>query len=506
MTKNSLLAARERDQTDYARRWWILGLVGIAQLMIVLDATVVTIALPSAQRSLGFSAGDRQWIVTAYALAFGSLLLIGGRLTDRLGRKWTFVTGLAGFAVASAVGGAATGFAELVVARAVQGGFAALLAPAGLALLTKTFTRASERATAFGVYGAIGGAGAAVGLLLGGVLTEYASWRWTMFINIFFAGAALVGGLFLVRHDPAEHRPKLDWAGTLTVSAGLFSLVYGFSHAETAGWANGVTIAFLITAGILLGAFAVIQRRAAHPLMPPHVLFERNRGGAFLAMFATAAGMFAVFLFLTYYMQLSLGYSAVRTGLAFLPLVVGLIVGAAVASSRRGSTVAPRIILPTALLLAAVAMFMLTRLGAHSGYATSLLPALVLVGLAMGPIFAVGTNVSTHGVSGEDGGVAAALVSTMQQVGGSVGTALLNTLAASALATYLSSHVAQANASSLAAVHSYTTAFWWAAGIFAGAAAMTALILRSGVQRSESDAGQPYQLDEAPLTLEAAIA
>ena len=235
MTTNILSASGGRDRTDYARRWWILALVAIAQLMVVLDATVVTIALPSAQRSLGFSAGDRQWIVTAYALAFGSLLLIGGRLTDLLGRKWTFAAGLAGFAVASAVGGAATGFGELVVARAVQGGFAALLAPAGLALLTTTFTQAKERATAFGVYGAIGGAGAAVGLLLGGVLTEYASWRWTMLINVFFAGVALIGGLLLVRHDPAEDRPRLDWAGTLTVSAGLFSLVYGFSHAETAG-------------------------------------------------------------------------------------------------------------------------------------------------------------------------------------------------------------------------------------------------------------------------------
>jgi EmrB/QacA subfamily drug resistance transporter len=506
MSQDSLLATRERDRTDYARRWWILALVGIAQLMIVLDATVVTIALPSAQRSLGFSAGDRQWIVTAYALAFGSLLLIGGRLTDLLGRKWTFVTGLAGFAVASAVGGAATGFAELVVARAVQGGFAALLAPAGLALLTKTFTRANERATAFGVYGAIGGAGAAVGLLLGGVLTEYASWRWTMFINIFFAGAALVGGLLLVHHDPAEHRPKLDWAGTLTVSAGLFSLVYGFSHAETSGWANGVTLTFLITAGILLGAFAVIQHRTAHPLMPLHVLFERNRGGGFLAMFASAAGMFAVFLFLTYYMQLSLGYSAVKTGLAFLPMVLGLIIGAAVASSRLGSKVPPRIVLPTALLLAAVAMYMLTRLHTDSGYATSLLPALVLVGAAMGPVFAIGTNISTHGVSGEDSGVAAALVSTMQQVGGSVGTALLNTLAASALATYLSSHVGQAHASSLAAVHSYTTAFWWAAGIFAGASVLTALILRSGVQQFESDDGLQSDFDEAPDMAEVAIA
>ena len=292
------------------RRWLILAVLGVAQLMIVLDSTIVNIALPTAQTDLGFSNSDRQWVVTAYALAFGSLLLIGGRIADIVGRKWVFLVGLLGFALASAVGGAATGVGMLIAARGVQGLFAALLAPAILSLLTTTFTDLSERGKAFGVFGAIAGAGASIGLLLGGFLTEYANWRWTMFVNLIFAAAALVGGFLLLEHSRAAERPKLDLPGTLTVSAGLFFLVYGFSHAETDGWADKLTITFLIAAAVLLTVFVVMQRRLAHPLLPMRIVLDRNRGGAYLAMFASAAGMFAVFLFLTYYLQRTRGLLA----------------------------------------------------------------------------------------------------------------------------------------------------------------------------------------------------
>ena len=478
----------EGQETGHSTRWWILAVLGIAQLMVVLDATVVNIALPTAQTDLAFSDSARQWVVTAYALAFGSLLLLGGRIADVIGRKWVFVVGLVGFALASAVGGAAVNVGMLIGARAVQGMFAALLAPAILSLLTTTFTNPSERGKAFGVFGAIAGAGASVGLLLGGVLTEYADWRWTMFVNLIFAAIALVGGIALLEHSRAAHRAKLDLPGTVVVSAGLFSLVYGFSHAETDGWANGITIGFLIAAGVLLTAFVVMQRRATNPLLPLRIVLDRNRGGAYLAMFMAAAGMFAVFLFLTYYLQRSQGYSAVMTGVAFLPMTGMILVTTSIASTMLMTRVSPRILIPAGMLVSGVGMYLLTRIGLDVSYASTVLPATLLLGVGLGLVFAPAFNLGTLGVRASDSGVASATVNTMQQVGGSVGTALLNTIAASAATSYLSSHTGpvqqlQANA----AIHSYTTSFWWAAAIFAVGAVLSAIVLRPGVPRIESE-------------------
>ena len=477
------------DNPHHARRWLILAVLGIAQLMVVLDATVVNIALPTAQHALHFSDNDRQWIVTAYALAFGSLLLLGGRLADLIGRKWTFLIGLGGFAAASAIGGASLNFGMLVTARAVQGGFGALLAPAGLALLTTTFTETKERARAFGIYGAIAGAGAAVGLLLGGILTEFASWRWTMFVNLIFAGVALLGGATLLHHRASEHRPRLDIPGTLTVSGGLFALVYGFSHAETAGWSNPVTVGFLIVAVVLIGAFVAIQTTASHPLLPLRVVLDRNRGGAFVAMFISAVGMFAIFLFLTYYLQEILGYSALRTGVAFLPMVAMLVLSSTVASTALAPIVSPRLLIPGGLVLAAAGMYLLTGLTAHSSFAADIMPGTMVTGLGMGMIFASAMSVATLGVRADDAGVASAAVNTVQQVGGSIGTALLNTIAATAATSYLAAHRAVTGSvhllASEAAVHSYVVAFWWSAAIFAVGAALSGLILRSGVPQPD---------------------
>ena len=473
-----------QDNPHHARRWLILAVLAVAQLTVVLDATVVNIALPTAQHALGFSDNARQWIVTAYALSFGSLLLLGGRLADLIGRKRTFLIGLAGFAIASAVGGAATNFAMLVSARAVQGAFGALLAPAGLALLTTTFTEAKERARAFGIYGAIAGAGAAVGLLLGGVLTEFASWRWTMYVNLVFAGIAIAGGAVLLHHRPAEHRPKLDIPGTMTVSGGLLALVYGFSHAETAGWGNGVTVGFLIAAGVLLAAFVGVQLRATHPLLPLRVVLDRNRGGAYLAMFTSAIGMFGVFLFLTYYLQQIAGYSALKSGVAFLPMVAALVLSSTIVSTALAPRVSPRVLIPVGLALSSTGMVMLTGIGVHSTYAGSIMPSTIVSGLGMGMVFASAMSLATLGVNPDDAGVSSAAVNTVQQVGGSIGTALLNTIAATAATSFLASHHSGA-VLQLAAVHSYVVAFWWSAAIFATGALITALILRSGVPQIE---------------------
>ncbi|MCW2522393.1 MAG: transporter [Frankiales bacterium] len=472
----------------HARRWLILVVLALAQLMVVLDSTVVNIALPSAQRALSFSDGDRQWIVTAYSLAFGSLLLLGGRLADLFGRKRVFLIGLAGFATASAAGGAATGFATLVVARAVQGGFGALLAPAALALLATTFTDPKERNKAYGIYGAIAGGGAALGLLLGGVLTEYLSWRWCLYVNIAFAVPAILGGIALLVHRNAEDRPKLDLPGTLTVSAGLFSLVYGFSHAETAGWSSTVTLGFLLAAVVLLGAFVAIQQRVPHPLLPLRVVLDRNRGGAFLAMLLSAAGMFGVFLFLTYYLQQSLGYSAVETGLAFLPMCFVLVLVASVVTTILSTRVGPRVTIPAGLLIGAFSMYLLTRIGAQSDYLGTLLPPLLLLGVALGLVFATAMSLATLGVDSQDAGVAGAAVNTMQQVGGSIGTALLNTLAATAAANYLIGKTANPATIAQSALHSYTTAFWWSAAIFLIGAVLCAIVLRPGVPAVDEQA------------------
>ncbi|MFC4125219.1 MFS transporter [Nocardia rhizosphaerae] len=452
---------------SHALRWWVLAVLGIAQLMVVLDATIVNIALPAAQADLGFGDADRQWVITGYALAFGSLLLLGGRLSDLFGRRNTFIIGLIGFAVASAVGGAATTFEMLVAARVGQGVFGALLAPAALSLLTVTFTEPGERAKAFGIFGAVAGAGGAIGLLLGGALTEWASWRWAMYVNLIFAAVALVGAvLLLAKHTTMGARPKLDWPGTVTVTAALFGIVYGFSQAETEGWTAPSTLAFLIGGAVLLAAFAWIETRVAHPLLPLRIVADRTRGGAYLTVFIMGIGMFAIFLFLTYYMQLTLQYSPIVTGVAFLPMVAGMVASSTTAPSLLLPRVGPKVVISGGFLVAAAGMLWLTRIGLDTGYVTHILPALILLGLGLGGAMSVAFQGATAGVQHEDAGVASAMVNTSQQVGGSIGTALLSTIAASAMTDYVSSHQPGPLTMAQGAIESYTTSFWWASATF----------------------------------------
>jgi EmrB/QacA subfamily drug resistance transporter len=458
----------------HRRRWLILALLGVAQLMVVLDATIVNIALPSAQEALHFSDDSRQWVVTAYALAFGSLLLLGGRLSDLFGRKWTFVAGLAGFAGASALGGAAQSFDMLVAARALQGAFGALLAPAALSLLTTTFTEPAERGKAFGVFGAIAGSGAALGLLLGGILTEYLSWRWSLYVNLAFALPAIAAAVTLLHNVPAENRPRLDLAGTAAAVAGLFGLVYGFSNAETHGWGATVTVAMLGGGVAMLVVFLRLQARVRNPLLPLRVVLDRDRGGSYLAVFISAVGMFGVFLFLTYYLQATLGFSPVETGLAFLPMTGAIMATATTVSTRVLPRTGPKPLISTGMLLAAVAMLMLTGVGVDSAYASHVLPALLVIGVGLGLVFAPAMATATAGVRPADAGVASAMVNTTQQVGGSIGIALLSTLASSAASGFT-------GAPAQAAVHGYTTAFMWSAVIFGVGAVVTGLLLRPGV-------------------------
>ncbi|HEX4009660.1 MAG TPA: MFS transporter [Solirubrobacteraceae bacterium] len=474
----------------HERRWAILAILGIAQLMVVLDATIVNIALPSAQKALHFTNDNRQWIVTAYSLAFGSLLLLGGKISDLFGRKWTFIGGLAGFALASAVGGAAQSFGMLAVARAFQGAFGALLAPAALSLLTTTFTETTERNKAFGIFGAIAGSGASIGLLLGGVLTQYLNWRFSMYVNSIFAVFAISGALALLHNQPAADHARLDIPGTVTVSLGLFALVFGFNHAQTTSWSDALTLATLAIGVALLGLFVAIERRIAHPLMPMRVLADRNRAASFLAMLLSAAAMFGVFLFLTYYMQQTRGYSPVTTGLAFLPMTAVIMVTAVIATTRLRARFGARALVTTGMALGAAGMVLLTGIGLTSAYLTTILPALLVMGLGLGLVFSTAMNSATLGVAPSDAGVASATVNASQQVGGSLGTALLSTLAAGAATSFLAGSHPTTALVAQAAVHGYTVAFAVSAGIFAFGAIVTGLLYERGVSAAET-VGEP---------------
>jgi EmrB/QacA subfamily drug resistance transporter len=494
---NVMSDATPTDGAWDRRRWLVLGVIGLAQLMVVLDLTIMNVALPSAQRALGFSTVDRQWVVTAYTLAFGSLLLLGGRLADLLGRKVTFLAGLAGFAGVSAIGGASVNFAMLITARACQGAFAALLVPSALSLLTTTFTGPKDRGRAFAVYGAIAGAGGAIGLLLGGVLTEYLSWRWTLYVNLIFAGAAFGGGALLLARQPSPARPRLDIPGVLLVSGAVFCLVYGFANAATHSWGTPSTWGFL-AAGVALGvAFAIWQGWAAHPLLPPRVVLDRNRGGAYLSMFIASAGLFGIFLFLTYYLQQTLGYSPLVTGVAFLPISAGLILASNLSTIVLMPRTGPKPLVGLGMLAAAGGSAWLAQLGPHTGYAAGVLGPIILAAIGLGLVIAPVINTGTFGVAPQDAGVASATVTVGQQLGASVGTSLLNTIFAAAVTAYITAHLAAARVigrpalTGLALAHGYDTAFWWTAGIFAAGAVIGGALLRPGPlgqQRTQSPA------------------
>jgi EmrB/QacA subfamily drug resistance transporter len=498
-------SAAARPRPDH--RWLGLAVIGIAQLMVVLDATIVNIALPTAQRDLAFDDDQRQWVVTAYSLAFGSLLLLGGRLSDLIGRRRAFMAGLVGFALASALGGAAQSFELLVLARALQGVFAALLAPAALSLLTTTFTDPRERGKAFGIFGAIAGSGAAIGLLLGGALTEYASWRWCLYVNLLIAAVGLVGAVMYLRASPRPAtRPHVDVPGVLTATAGLVAIVYGFSNAEMNGWDDPLTGACLVGGVVLLAAFVIIQTRVAHPLLPMRVVLDRDRGGAYLTMALVAVGMFGLFLFLTYYLQVTLGFSSMRTGLAYLPMSATIMTSAALIGGRLLPRVGPKVLIATGGVLASVGMMLLTRIEADSSYAGTVLPGLVVLGLGLGLIFSSAMATATAGVDRQDAGVASAMVNTMQQVGGSIGTALLSTLSANAIASYLAGREPNGANQAAAAMQGYHVAFWCSAAAFAMVAVVAATVLnRQSVRvarlaaHAPGPAGRPAQTTSAPM-------
>ncbi len=458
-------------------RWAVLALLGVAQLMVVLDATIVNIALPSAQHSLHFSTDNRQWIVTAYALSFGSLLLVGGKLGDLFGRKWTLIGGLVGFSIASAIGGLAQSFGMLVAARALQGAFGALLAPSALGLLTVTFQGSPDRPKAFGIFSAIAAGGGSLGLLLGGVLTQAISWRWSLYVNLVIAVPTAIVALRLLQNSRQPVRPRIDFPGVALASSGLFALVYGFSNAETHSWSDPVTIFALGASVVLLSSFVLLERRVKNPLLPLHIVWDRARGGAYATIALAGSAIFAVFLFLTYYMQQNLGFSPLTTGLGFLPMTGMIVVTATTVQTKVLPRTGAKPLVMGGMALGATAMLLLSQITAHGAYASHVLPGLLLSGMAMGLIFAPAFSTATLGVKSTDAGIASAMVNTSQQVGGSVGTALLSTIFASAVASYASTHAHVATLTSAASIHGYATAFEWAAALFGVGLLVATLIL-----------------------------
>ena len=430
----------------------------------------MNIAIPSAKIDLGITDANQQWIITAYTLAFGSLLLLGGRIGDFMGRKKIFIIGLLGFAGASALGGIATNQELLFAARALQGVFGALLAPAALAIISITFTVPKERAKAFGVFGAISGGGAAIGLIVGGVLTEYTSWRWCLGVNTPIAILAAILAAKFVHESKASGDHSYDIPGVVTATAGLFSLTYGFNEAAREGWTNSITLTFFAAATVLLVAFVIIDSKVANPMMPLRVLTERNRGGSYLGSLIVGAGLFSMFLFLGLYLQVILGYTPLRSGFAFIPFSIGIIIFAGVASQLLPK-VGPKPLMVPGLIFAGIGLLMLTRITPETGYATHVLPSLLIMSSGMALVFIPLTSTSLHGVSGRDTGVASAMVNTSQQIGGSLGVALLNTIAATAATSYAATHTELGKmVQPFAVTHGFTVAFKVSAALlFAGA-------------------------------------
>ena len=438
--QDAALAAAAHDR----RRWLILGVVAIAQLMLILDSAIMNIALPSAATDLGIPPQDISWAITAYTLAFGGLLLLGGRIADYIGRKRAFLIGLVGFAVASGLGGAAQSEALLFAARGLQGAFGALLAPASLAIITVTFTSGRDRARAFGVFGAISGGGAAIGLILGGILTEYLGWRWCLYVNLPIALIAVILGIRFVQESKAPGDRHLDVPGAVLSSLGLATLVYGFTEASkqqadgtgTVGWGDPVVVTLLAVATVLLVAFVIVETRVKNPLLPMRIVLDRNRGGAYIVFLMTGAGLFSMFLFMTLYLQNILGYTPLRAGFAFLPFSIGIILGAGVVSQIL-PRVGPRPLMLIGITMAIAGMLLLLRTTPDSSYVTTVLPAITIMSLGMAAVFIPASSTALVGVGKHDAGVASALLNTSQQVGGSLGLALLSTFAISATASKL---------------------------------------------------------------------
>jgi EmrB/QacA subfamily drug resistance transporter len=476
MRSSQPITVRKGPPVSASHKRASLIVLALAELMVVLDATVVYVALPSIQGALHFSStSELQWVVNAYVLAFGGFLLLGGRVADRFGRRLVFVAGVVGFAAASLVCGLASSSSMLIAARAAQGLGAAFMAPAALSLVTVIFTEGDERNRAFGVWGAIASSGAAIGLVAGGAIVTWLSWRWAFFINVPIGVIAGAASLRLIGETREPEGGGLDVAGAVSITGGLVALVFGLVRANQWGWGAATTIGVLMAAALLVGVFVVLQVRGRHPLMPPRLLRSRSLVGADVAMLLDGAGIFAMFFFLTLYMQQVLHYSAARTGIGYLAVTATSITSATV-GSRILARVGGRRILVAGFLMAAIGLALLVRISPTTGY-LDILPSLVLIGGGNGAAFVTMTSLAVAGVPREDTGVASALLNTSQQVGGSLGLALMTAVAAARFDAVRPRHPTPFTLAA-ATTSSWVWGFVLGALLLVGAAVTTALFIR----------------------------
>jgi EmrB/QacA subfamily drug resistance transporter len=478
-------------RTTTANRWFVLVIACLAQFMVVLDATIVNVALPSIQRGLHFNPDDLQWVVNAYTLVFGGFLMLGGRAADLMGRRRLFVTGVGLFAAASLLNGLAGSSTMLILGRGLQGLGAALVSPAALAIITTTFTDHTERTRALGVWSAIAASGSAVGLLLGGALTSLASWPWIFIVNVPVGVATIALALRSVPESRADlgHR-SFDLAGAVTVTAGLIAVVFGIVKAQPWGWGAPRTLAVLGAGVALLAAFVAIESRAGAPLMRLSIFRVRSLAVADGVMLLVASGLFGMFFFVSLYVQEVLGYSALRAGLAFLPVTAGIMIGAGVSQQLVGR-VGARAVSVGGIALATAGMLVLTGVPVHGSFVADLLPGLMPLSIGMGLTFVPITLLGNGGVGGEDAGLASGLFNTAQQVGGALGLAVLSTLAADHTSSVIRGFGARASRSDVVAatVSGYHVAFVAAAVMLAaGAAGLLAFLRRRHLDGLELDA------------------
>jgi EmrB/QacA subfamily drug resistance transporter len=474
--------------------WLVLVIVGLAQFMVVLDATIVNVALPSIQHSLHFSTSNLQWIVNAYTLTFGGFLMLGGRAADLLGRKRMFMLGILLFTGASLMNGLAGSPAVLVAGRALQGLGGALVSPAALTVLTTTFAEGRERTAALGVWSAVAVGGGAVGLLLGGILTSLVSWQWVFFVNLPVGVIAILLALrFVPESRVANPQGGVDIAGAVSVTAGLIVVVYTLVNAQTAGWLSLPTLGLSLLAAALLTTFVVLETRLRHPLIRLGIFRMRSLTGSNLAMLLVAAGMFGMFFFASIYVQEVLGYSALRAGLAFLPVTAGIIVGAGL-SQQLIRRVGVRAVGITGMSIATVGLVLLSRIPVAGTYLGDLLPGLMTMSVGLGLTFVPITLIATTNVHEDDAGVASGLLNTSQQIGGALGLAVLSTLAANTTSRSLSALTGAPSAVARAAalVDGFRLAFLVAAFLMAGGAILLAATVRRGdVARIDNAVEEP---------------
>jgi EmrB/QacA subfamily drug resistance transporter len=484
------------DET-YNRRWIALAVIVVAQFMVVLDVAIVNVALPSIKTDLNFSEQNLQWVITAYSILFGGVLLLGGRLADVLGRRKLFIAGIALFTVSSLLDGLAWSEGSLIAFRALQGLGAALVSPAALSILTTTFAEGRERNRALGIWGAVSGSGAAAGVLLGGALTSAFSWSWIFFVNVPVGLLVLVISPFLLRESRADLADRhFDVSGAAAITGGLMLLVYALTRATTQGWSSGSTIALFAASAVLIAGFIVIEMRSRAPLLPLGIFRLRTLSGSNVTGFLLAAALFSQFFLLTLYMQQVLHYSALKTGVAYVGITLTIIIVSGVAQALV-TRIGVRPLLPVGMFLAAIALVLYARLPVHGHYFTDLFPAFIIGGVGMALVFVPVSIGALTGVRADEAGIASGLINTSQQIGGAIGVAVASTIAATYTSHYVNAHPGSSAASGAALTHGFGIAFWVLAGIAVVGGILGALLVESRPQLAQAEDVPVPAFDEA---------